>query len=245
MLRRPMLWTPEDDAGVGGIDDGCLALIRPVYSGGSWAPGDASLHERTVTNTSLTIGAEGTGPWGGTSRAIIDASGAARASCAFATAFRGLAAWVYPTSRPASQAVFLSMYRGGYPNPRTYLSVYPGSTGRVSFQMTAVNASGGVIFNVTSSADYALNEWHFVSAGFPGELPDVSELRIDGSSDEGASSASASPVLQMPSPQAMQIGAYYDGSAYSFSGRLAECIVVSDGRFYDDDFSPPSGPYTE
>lgn len=241
MLRRAIL----PHAGVGGIDDNCLALIRPMYSGGSWAPGDASPSARTVTNVSLAIGDEGTGPWGGTSRALIDPSGPARAYCLFSSAFRGLAAWVYPTSRPSSQAVFLFMCQGGYPNPRTYLSVYPGGASRVTFQVSSVNSAGGLIFTITSASDFALNEWHFVSVGFPASLPGVSELRVNGSLSAGASSAAASPVLQMPATQAMQIGAYYDGSQYSFAGRLAECIVVSDGRFYGADFTPPTGPYTE
>lgn len=242
MLRRPLLWAPDGDAGVGGIDDTCLALIRPVYSGGVWAPGDASLYKRTVTNNSLTIGAEGSGPWGGTSRAIEDAAVAYRATVPLSgITIRSLAIWVYPTVRPTDAAVIWGLQLPGSTNSRTYLSLYPGATGRV--RVSATSVSGAVIFNVYSAADFPLNEWIFASLVLPaGTGP--SYLRINGALANGATTASTTPVRSVGGG-VMMLGAYaYNPNTYSAVAKYAEAIVTSDPR-WDSDFDPPTGPYTE
>lgn len=248
MLRRPLLWAPDGDAGVGGIDDTCLALIRPVYSGGTWAPGDASLSDWAVTNYSIAVGAEGTGPWGGTSRAFVDSSAAARCFVIGGSAFgavRSGSSWFFPTAvGDANGQIFFKISRNTAARPYVGIGYMPAPSPDASthirlFAYCAESSTTNPFVIATSTTIYPINYWIFCGIILPATTPGPVYLWADG--EMVATTGNTTPALGQ-SDAAFGVGSYWNDGTYDAVGRYAEAGIWSVER---DLSVVPSGPYTE
>ena len=231
--------------GGGKVDDHpCLALIRPVYSGGTWAPGDASPSARAVTNYGLTIGDEGTGPWGGTSRALIDSKAENRCYVVGGPAFGAVksgACWFYPTS--VNGRIFFKIGRNSEPRP--YVSIgyrpapAPNATTHIRLYVLCAETSSVEPYVVaTSTAIYPIGAWVFCGIVLPEITPGPIELWADGT--QIATTANTTPALGQ-SDAILCVGSYWpDGSGYDAVGRYAEAGIWSVAR---DLSVVPTGPY--
>lgn len=246
MLRRPLLWAPGDDAGVGGIDEDCLALIRPVYSGGSWAPGDASPYEWTVTTSRITIGAEGTGPWGGSSRALVDSRLAYYSSITGGTAFgaaRTGSMLFKPTAAATTTHLIWHIRTASAARPYVGFGYSAAPSPRQSshvrlFVYCAATASNPYVY-VTAPNEYPLNSWIFCGIILPETTPGEIELWADGSLI--ATTDAITPATGQ-SNSSFVIGEYFQNYGNGAIGHYAEAGVWSVER---DLSVVPSGPYTE
>ena len=227
-------------------DPSCLALIRPVYSGGSWAPGDASPAARTVTNYSITVGAEGTGPWGGTSRALIDSAAASRCFIVGGTAFGAVksgACWFYPTSvGDANGRTFFKIGCAFSARPYVGMGYFPAPAPNATthvrlFAFCAETSATNPYVIATSTAIYPLNAWVFCGIKLPTTTPGPVELWADGA--QIATTANTTPALGQ-SDAAFGVGNYWTGGTYDAVGRYAEAGIWSVAR---DLSVVPTGPY--
>lgn len=226
---------------LGGIKDSdfasVLALLRPVYAGGTWGIGDASGYERVVTNVGLTIGAEGSGPWGGSSRAILDLSNTTQAACLMPGIVRGFGTWVYAPYRASLLSAFMTIFSPATQSMFACLATRIGDNSSYT-KFSYTSGSGG---QEIVSGNYPINTWNFVSVGFGPDSPGDVVLRINGLAVATSEGYASFPI---GADQSLRIGGYAYGTAYSFyGGRVAESIVVSDGRFYDANFAVPSEPF--
>lgn len=243
MLRRSVLISsPAADGGVGGIDENCLLLIRPVEAGGVWAPGDESLYARALTNYGATISAEGGGPWGGESRAIDHGN---------AVGYVGIPAlalgdvwtvdcWCRASALVNYMRVFA--YNGDSDNWFTFIRYYSSK-----FQIQSYD---GADRNALSSSTPTVNTWYhlagvFVSGG-------SCRLYVNGV-------LSATYSMGATRDLGFQFGRYLGAGRDQkerWRGRTCEFRVVSGDATADPDdplyiqpgqaaFSPPAGPYTE
>ena len=222
----------------------CLALIRPVYSGGSWVPGDASPWARTITNSGLTIGAEGTGPWGGTSRAILDPSGVD--GCYIGTTVyqsaKMLDLWVRPPSVPPAVQIYARIASGTGDKPTVYLYWRAGGPGKIRLGVSCFPTTGATEYAYTDPTDRDYGVDYHVTIALPETTPGPIKLAVSGS--WRGQTASVTPDLS--GTVYFVLGRFtVTTSPYNATGQsMAEARLSSVYRWTPGvDFTPPTGPY--
>ena len=233
--------------GVPDPDPDCLALIRPVYSGGSWVLSDVSPARRSVSSLSITIGGEGTGPWGGTSRALIDSVAASRCFIVGGTAFGAVksgACWFYPTSvGDAKGRTFFKIGREFSARPYVGMGYFPAQAPNATTHVRlwaycAESSAENPYVIATSTAIYPLNAWVFCGIKLPTTPPGPVELWANGA--QIATTARTTPALGQ-SDASFAVGNYWLEGTYDAVGRYAEAGIWS----VDRDWSViPTGPFT-
>lgn len=246
MLRRPVLLSSPAAGESGGIDEDCLALIRPVYSGGVWAPGDASPYARSVTTVGTLSSVAG--PWGADNTALYDATYDHYAYTPGSSDFipasvRDVDFWAQILERPTVNKVLFRLgvlsieYQG--------FTVYygPGSAGKIRFLISSRTSISNQIPVYSGSYDYADGVWHHLRATCPGSSG-VFRFWVDGIY-QGASTSHTPTFGSSPN---LIVGAEKSVAGWPWNSisRMAEIRVSSVYRWpTDDSFAPPTGPYTE
>ena len=222
----------------------CLALIRPVYSGGTWVLVDASPSARAVTNYGVGMGADGTDPWGGTSGLLIDSVAANRCFVVGGAAFGAVksgACWFYPTSVGDStkHKTFFKIGRNTAARPDIGIGYLPAPEPNAIrlFVYCAESSSIDPYVIAISTTIYPLRKWIFCGIKLPTTTPGPIELWADGA--QIATTANTTPALGQ-SDAMFGVGAYWNDNVYGAVGRYAEAGIWSAAR---DLSVVPTGPY--
>lgn len=236
MLRRPLLFPAQND-GNGLLDSSCLLCVRPAYVGGAWTLADASPHDRDVTISGLTVGDAGTGPFDG-SRGIIDSTGPAYAyaSGAYLTDATAIAIWCKPNYTTSLADVFLRICSN--PSSDYYqISVHTraGDSSRIKFDFTARNT---VDNNQLSDLVSPGNWYHvYMEWGTSGYIRNYLN---------GAYLGENVVSVSLGTTPTLMVGKYKSNNLWpDASGDVYAEVAVWSAPPWEDDFTPPSGPYTE
>lgn len=229
--------------GDGGIDSNCVALLRPVYSGGAWGIGDASPNGWTVTNSGMTIGNEGTGPWGGTSRAIYDPTASARAYATLTGMTRSLCRqidfWVAP-SPPKSiySQVYLKFSTVTTQKPLVYFG-QSGNSRRLF--VSCYPNTGSTEYYLIPTDTWTDGTWVHGVIDLPITVPGVISLALNGVWK--GSTPSHTPAIA--STMYLDLGIYGLAVHDAYGESLAEVRLSSVQRWTPGtNFTPPAGPYS-
>ena len=230
------------DAG-GGNDSYCLALLRPVYANGIWVIGDASLFNRPVTNSGLTVGQ---GPWSNDNGGIIDPTYDALCYTAGSSTLAAPSVFdfdlrVMVSERPTVNKVVARIGATTIEYPGCCFYYGPGATNKIKFLFTSRTSVSQQ--NAIFSGDFNYNDgmWHHlrvkkvaVSSSWKFAFY-VDGIRV-GDTVAHTPDFGAVPSLILGSEKAVS------GWPQGAVSRLAE-VRVSNIVRWRNNFLPPLSPY--